>query len=76
MFRRPYSTTTRQQIEMINKALRAATNTTDAIEKLRLLCLARGAHGILGIGRLVFYSHRALAQPAALLAHFRRAKNR
>ncbi|EZA59547.1 hypothetical protein DMN91_011292 [Ooceraea biroi] len=49
---RPQSSSTRHEIEMINKAQRAVHNTTDTIEKLRLLCLARGANGILGLGRV------------------------
>ncbi|KAL0121919.1 hypothetical protein PUN28_007010 [Cardiocondyla obscurior] len=49
---RPQSATTRQEIEMINKSQRAVHTTTDSIEKLRLLCLSRGASGILGLGRV------------------------
>ncbi|XP_043282365.1 calcyphosin-like protein isoform X3 [Venturia canescens] len=52
MFNRPQSATTRQEAEMINKAQRALSGTTDIIEKLRLLCLARGANGILGLARV------------------------
>ncbi|XP_076653295.1 calcyphosin-like protein [Halictus rubicundus] len=51
-FNRPQSATTRQETEMINKAQRAIHTATDTIEKLRLLCLARGANGILGLGRV------------------------
>ncbi|XP_020291815.1 calcyphosin-like protein [Pseudomyrmex gracilis] len=49
---RPHSSTTRHEIDMINKAQRAIHTTTDSIEKLRLLCLTRGANGILGLGRV------------------------
>lgn len=51
MSKRPQSATTRQQIELINKAQRAATNTTDVVEKLRLLCISRGARGLLGLSK-------------------------
>lgn len=39
--------------EMINKSQRAleSGHLEDALEKLRHLCLARGATGILGLGR-------------------------
>ncbi|XP_043478486.1 calcyphosin-like protein isoform X2 [Leptopilina heterotoma] len=48
----PQSATTRQETEMINKSQRAIFSATDSIEKLRLLCLSRGANGILGLGRV------------------------
>ncbi|XP_034947162.1 calcyphosin-like protein [Chelonus insularis] len=52
MINRPVSATTRQEFEMINRAQRALHTATDSIEKLRLLCLARGANGVLGLGRV------------------------
>lgn len=50
---RPQSATSRVDDELIQKSLRALTNTTDPLERLRLLCLTRGASGIVGIGRFV-----------------------
>ncbi|CAK1604477.1 unnamed protein product [Parnassius mnemosyne] len=49
---RPQSATSRQEEELIQKSTRAASNVTDPLEKLRLLCLSRGATGILGLGRV------------------------
>ncbi|XP_034185280.1 calcyphosin-like protein [Osmia lignaria lignaria] len=48
---RPQSAATRHETELIKKAQRAIHTVTDSIEKLRLLCLARGANGIIGLGR-------------------------
>ncbi|CAH1117426.1 unnamed protein product [Phaedon cochleariae] len=52
---RPQSATSRQETEMASKSLRelqAAGNSGDPVQRLRLLCLSRGATGILGLGRL------------------------
>lgn len=44
--------TTRHEQELKQKAAHSIAKTTDPIEKLRLKCLARGASGIKGIGRI------------------------
>lgn len=44
--------TARHEEEMRRKAMQTLSITTDPIEKLRAACLARGAHGIAGLGRL------------------------
>lgn len=52
---RPQSAASRHETEMASKSLRelqAAGSTADPIQRLRLLCLSRGANGILGLGRM------------------------
>lgn len=53
MANRPSSSMSRGESELIKKCQRALDDGTEksAIEKLRLLCLARGACGIIGLGR-------------------------
>ncbi|CAH0749491.1 unnamed protein product [Diatraea saccharalis] len=49
---RPMSATSRQEEELMQKSARALQSATDPLEKLRLLCLSRGASGIMGLGRI------------------------
>ncbi|XP_075970862.1 calcyphosin-like protein isoform X2 [Anticarsia gemmatalis] len=49
---RPLSATSRQEEELMQKSARALAAATEPIDKLRLLCLSRGASGILGLGRI------------------------
>lgn len=52
---RPQSSMSRQENEMASKSLRelqALKNSADPKQRLRLLCLSRGACGILSLGRM------------------------
>ncbi|XP_053603108.1 calcyphosin-like protein isoform X2 [Plodia interpunctella] len=49
---RPQSAATRVEEELMQKSVRALNTTTDPLERLRLLCLSRGASGIMGLGRI------------------------
>lgn len=53
MAHHPASSKSRGQSELINKCQRSLDDETvkKTIDKLRLLCLARGVHGIVGLGR-------------------------
>lgn len=51
MSNRPQTSGARAEADMKAKAARDLANAKDPIEKLRLFALARGASGILGLGR-------------------------
>jgi calcyphosin len=48
------SATSRQEEELMQRSNRALSSATDPLEKLRLLCLSRGASGIMGLGRSAY----------------------
>ena len=57
MHRRPQTAGGRSENDMMAKARVQLSQTSDPIEKLRLLCLSRGSTGILGFGRFVKLKH-------------------
>lgn len=52
MANRPRTASTRNEEDMMASARRKISQTTDPVEKLRLLCLSRGAAGIMGMGKV------------------------
>ncbi|XP_047494905.1 calcyphosin-like protein isoform X3 [Penaeus chinensis] len=52
MANRPRTASTRNEEEMMASARRKLTQTTDPVEKLRLLCLSRGTAGVMGMGKV------------------------
>ncbi|KAG7160384.1 crustacean calcium-binding protein 23-like isoform X2 [Homarus americanus] len=52
MANRPRTASTRNEEDMMAVARRKIQQTTDPVEKLRLLCLSRGAAGIMGMGKV------------------------
>ncbi|GAB0091918.1 calcyphosin-like protein [Sergentomyia squamirostris] len=53
MANRPVSAMSRHESDLVNRSRRALVDgrDKDSLDKLRLMCLARGATGILGLGR-------------------------
>lgn len=58
--------TQRQSRELQQKCKEKLKTATDPVERLRLMCLKRGANGIKGLGRYVYkfylHFHQSLAR--------------
>jgi len=52
MWSRPQSGAAHREQQMISQSKRQLAVTSDPLEKLRLICLSRGASGIMGLGRM------------------------
>lgn len=49
----PQAASSRVEAELMLDSNRALAGNTDLIEKIRLLCLSRGASGVMALGRFV-----------------------